>query len=98
MAHNLPHMPRLKDFEGQVVTLVFIRPNAGGLLRERVTLVNVEDAGIWIENQSLTNEVLEKLELPNVNQRALFFYPFSAFHAIFVTVPGTSLSEKAFGV
>jgi hypothetical protein len=51
-----------------------------------------------VENQALTNEVLEKMNLPAVNQRTGFFYPFAALHAIFVRLPGTSLSEKAFGI
>jgi hypothetical protein len=92
-------MPSLKDFEGQTVTLIFLNPShPGGLQREKVTLLTVEDAGIWIENQALTNEVLEKMNLAAVNQRTAFFYPFSALHAIFVKLPGTSLSEKAFGI
>lgn len=92
-------MPTLKDFEGKTVTLIFSIPShPGGLKHEKVTLLSVEDAGIWIENQNLTNEVLEKMNLPATNKRATFFYPYAALHAIFVTVPGTSLSEKAFGV
>jgi hypothetical protein len=92
-------MPRLKEFEGQSVTLIFLNPtHPGGLQREKVTLLSVEDAGIWIENQDLTNDVLEKMNFPATNKRATFFYPYAALHAIFVTVPGTSLSEKAFGV
>lgn len=92
-------MPNLKDFEGKTVTLIFVNlSHAGGLQREKVTLLSVEDAGIWIENQKLTNEVLERMNLPSTEQRAVFFYPYAALHAIFVTIPGTSLSEKAFGV
>jgi hypothetical protein len=92
-------MPKLKDFEGQPVTLIFLNPShPGGLQQEKVTLLNVEDAGIWIENQDLTNQVLDKMNLPATNKRAAFFYPYAALHAIFVSVPGTSLSEKAFGV
>jgi hypothetical protein len=92
-------VPRLKEFEGHPITLIFLNPShPGGLQRENVTLLSVEDAGIWTENQDLTNEVLEKMHLPATNKRATFFYPYAALHAIFVMLPGTSLSEKAFGV
>jgi hypothetical protein len=89
---------KLKDFEGTPVTLIFLNPaHPDGLQRERVMLLTVEDTGIWIENQKWTNDAFEKMNVPATGRRATFFYPYAAIHAIFVTVPGTSLPEKAFG-
>ena len=88
-------MPALKDFEGQIITLILPNPNRqGGLQREAVKLLTVEDSGIWVENQTLTNETLQALQLPATEQVAAFFYPYE----ILVSIPGTSLSEKAFGI
>ena len=92
-------MPSLKDFEGQPITLIIPNPNRpGGLQRDRVKLLNVDDAGIWIENQALTNDVLTALDLPAAQQVLTVFYPYAAIHAILVETPGLSLSEEAFGV
>jgi hypothetical protein len=92
-------MSKLKEIEGQIVTVIFLNPAyRGGLQREKVKLLHVDDAGIWIENQTLTNEVLEAMNLPATDKVAVFFHPYAAIHAIFVSLPGTSLSEKAFGV
>jgi hypothetical protein len=89
-------MTKLKELEGQIVTLIFVTKD--GLRRENVKLVTVDDAGIWVENQTLTNEVLERMNVPATEQVAVFFYPYAAIHAIYISLPGTSLSEKAFGV
>ena len=44
-------MPRLKDFEGQTVTLIMLSPHdPTGLQQHNVKLVAVEDVGIWIED------------------------------------------------
>jgi hypothetical protein len=92
-------MHKLKDFEGQTIILVIPNPNrSGGLQRESVKLLNVDDAGIWIENQALTNATLAALNLPATQQVLTAFYPYAAIHAILVETPGLSLSEKAFGV
>src|SRR6266567_3044195 len=81
-------MPKLKDFEGEVITLILPNPNhPNGLHREKVKLLTVEDAGLWIENQTLTNEVLDAMKLPVTKQLAVFFYRDAAIHAIFVTIP-----------
>jgi len=40
-------VPKLKEFEGQPITLIFLNPShPGGLQREKVKLLTVEDGGI----------------------------------------------------
>jgi hypothetical protein len=91
-------MPKLSDFEGQTVILLLLDPTLPGHL-EQITakLLTVDDGGIWIENQQLTNDVLAKMKLPAAPQLLAMFLPYAAIHAIFANVPGLSLSEKAFG-
>ena len=91
-------MPSLKDFENQMIVLLLFDPNrAGGMEKRTVKLVSVENFGIWIEDQKLTDSVLDGLNLPAAPTRVMPFFPFSSIHAIFATVPGLSLSETAFG-
>jgi hypothetical protein len=91
-------MPKLKDFEGQSISIVlFDAKNPKGLQQIIAPLISVDDAGIWIENQKVMNTLLESLKLSAVQGRVLQFLPYTAIHSIFVNYPGTTLSEKAFG-
>ena len=91
-------MPKLKDHEGRIVIVVFPPSQTGGSFEKRtVKLLSVDDAGIWVEDQKMTNDVLESLDLHALPALLAPFLPYSSIHAIFVNVPGMSLSEKAFG-
>ena len=60
-------MPKLKDFESHPIVLLLFDPNqSGGLQKISVKLLTVDDGGIWVEDQELTNDVLEFLNLPAV--------------------------------
>jgi hypothetical protein len=54
-------MPKLRDFESQMIVLIVLDPVVGGLVKRTVKLVTVDDAGIWFEDQGLTNAALENL-------------------------------------
>ncbi len=91
-------MPKLKDFENHPVVLLLFDPaQPGGLEKRTVKLLTVDDGGIWVEDQKLTNDVLGSLNLPAAPALVTPFFPYSSIHAIFANVPGLSLSEKAFG-
>lgn len=91
--------PSLKQFKGDVIALVLPNPNRpGGLQRLHVKLLNVEANGIWVEEQTLTERFLAKLDLPAFPKVITVFYPYAAIHAILGNLPGLSLSEKAFDV
>jgi hypothetical protein len=90
-------MPNLKDHEGEMVIILLPDPVLHTLEKRHVKLVSVDAAGIWIEDQELTNAALERLAIPASPIRAAMFLPFASIHAIFVSAPGVSLSEKAFG-
>jgi hypothetical protein len=91
-------MPKLKDFEGQSISILILDPKQSSGLRQIIApLISVDDGGIWIENQKVMNALLESLNVPAVQGRVLQFFPYAAIHAIFVNYPGTTLSEKAFG-
>ena len=55
-------MPNLKELEGQVIAIFFVNqayPN--GLQRIKAKLSHVDDHGIWLENQQLTEDTLPKV-------------------------------------
>jgi len=92
-------MPNLKELEGQVIAIFFVNqayPN--GLQRIKAKLSHVDDHGIWLENQQLTEDTLRKLDLAAAQHVMMFFYPYAAIHAIVISTPGLSLSETAFGM
>lgn len=92
-------MPRLSEFEGQEINLVITdAKSVRGLRALTVKLLNVDDGGIWVEDQNLMQSVLQELSLPAAPSSVAVFYTYAAIHAILATIPGLTLSEKAFGV
>ena len=63
-----------------------------------VKLIDAEPAGIWVENQKLTNHLLTLAGLPALPKTPLVFLPFSEIAAAIIFAGGTSLNEASFGV
>jgi hypothetical protein len=45
-------MPKLRDFESQMIVLIVPDPVVGGLVKRTVKVVIGDDAGIWFEDQA----------------------------------------------
>jgi hypothetical protein len=73
-------MPKLKELENQTVMLLLHEPNVrSGIDNVLVKLLNVDDGGIWIEDQGLANQTLADLDLPAMPAVIAIFYPLSLF-------------------
>jgi hypothetical protein len=89
-------MLEIKSLEGTIVAGVF-RPIHPTLVKV-VRLHKVEEYGIWIESQELTNSVLSRLGVSSVPETPVVFLPWSEVGMIVSTAEGVALSEKAFGL
>jgi hypothetical protein len=65
---------------------------------QRLILHGVEDAGIWVESQAFTNQLLETFHLATSPKTAVFFLPWHQIVAILGSLDSPSLSEREFGV
>ena len=64
-----------------------------------VQLVSVEQGGIWVESQELTNKLFEGLGVQMSANSPVFFVPYAKIEWINHFVSGrAALSEKSFGV
>jgi len=89
-------MPELKSKIGQQIILVtpFLHPTKF----QKVILHGVEDGGIWIESQSLTNQLLEKFSVAASPRTAIFFLPWHQVSLVMDSLDVPALSEKGLGV
>lgn len=58
----------------------------------------VEDAGIWVENQKLTNQILSVAGVSASPKTAIFFLPWQQIVTIVGSLDVPGLSEKQLGV
>jgi hypothetical protein len=87
---------KLSDYLGQ--TLIMLIPFIETEHYQQVKLVSVESGGIWIECQSLIDQIYTALDAAASERTPVFFIPYQ--HILFATVPreGMALNESAFGV
>ena len=88
-------MKSLKEMEGELIVL---RLALVGDDFMQVRLHKVEDFGIWIETQVMTDMLLSSVGAPASQKTPVFFLPWNAVLAIVGWEPGTSLNRAAFGV
>ena len=92
-------MTQLSELVGHEIVLELlnpvVRPKKKSGKAQKVKLVAVESAGIWIEYpEETTNILLEHVgAMPTT---PVFFFPFSQVRYIFVMGDLVALSEKAF--
>ena len=89
-------MEYLKDYIGQEL-LAFV-PIINREAIQTLLLHGIEDAGIWVESENLTQMVLAKLNRPASSRTPIFFLPFSQIGFVLSGIGKVSLSHKAFGV
>ena len=73
-------------------------PMIDPIIFQSVRLYGVENGGVWIESQALTQTMLKAVKQSSSSKTPLFFVP---FHEIKFLIQGTeklALSEKAFGL
>jgi hypothetical protein len=89
-------MPDLKSLEGQLIHAII--PIYKAVVAQPFILHKVEDAGIWVENQHMTNVTLDRAGATNAPRTFVAFVPWHGVDAIFGSVNIPSLSETAFGL
>lgn len=89
-------MPRLQDFVGQ--TIIALVPIFDPVVYQSLKLHEVEASGLWVENQEITNFMLEKYGLATTPKTMIFFLPFHEIRFVLGSLDVPSLGEKAFGV
>lgn len=63
-----------------------------------VTLLAVENGGIWIESQKTTNHWLSQIGLPDTRKAYIFFVPYHQISWILDRADYPGLSEQALGI
>ena len=91
--------PPIKSLRALVGELIIVRsPSLCLDDMTRVRLHRVEPEGIWIESQEFTDETMKRCNIATSERTLLQFVPFARIDYIFGSVPGTCLSEEAFGI
>jgi hypothetical protein len=87
-------MKPLKELEGTVVAI--IAPAVlGSTEMQKVKLHLVEDSGIWIESQSLTDKILQSQKVTMAPKTLVFFVPWSQITFVLSSLDMPSISERA---
>lgn len=86
---------KFSDFVGQVIVLLVPRFSSSIVYAK---LLGVEDNGIWVESQAVTNAVLQALKVPTAPKSVLWFFPYHEISFAAVSTDGPSLNEKSFGL
>jgi hypothetical protein len=87
---------QFSDFVGQEI-VVLIKQISPTLL-QKVTLLGVENGGIWVHSQELTNKMLSQLGHASAPTSMAFFYPYCEISFAMKNIPGIALNETAFGL
>ena len=61
-------------------------------------LLAVENGGVWIESQVVTDDLLKLLNVPASPRQPVLFVPFAAIECIVSSVEGPALSASSFGL
>lgn len=89
-------MPQLKDMIGQ--NIFALVPFFNRTTVQTLKLHDVENGGMWVENQSFTNLALKTFGVQAAPKTALFFLPWSQITFVASQFDAPALSETAFGV
>ncbi|HXX18237.1 MAG TPA: hypothetical protein VEJ46_02440 [Candidatus Acidoferrum sp.] len=89
-------MPSLESMIGkQIIALV---PMFSETRLQTMTLHSIENAGVWVENQSFINMFLTKLGVSAAPKTLIFFLPFHEIRFVWDALDSPSLSETGLGV
>ena len=85
-----------KDYIGDV--LLMLAPRWHPTELQTVKLLGVESRGLWVENQEMTNAILQRFKSPASPRSVVFFLPFAEIAFVIAGADAPSLDEKAFGL
>lgn len=91
-----PQIKSLKDLEGSEIEIVL--PGLDATKLQRVILHRVESAGLWLEVQGMTNDILRAVKQHSSSKTPIFFFPWHAVTMIVESFEKTSLDEGSFGL
>jgi hypothetical protein len=89
-------MPELQNLIGQ--TILALVPSIHGTDLQKLKLHGVENGGLWIESQELTNVFLSRVGAQTAPKTMVFFLPYHQISFVLGSLDVPSLSEKAYGV
>ncbi len=85
-----------KDKIGQVV--IFHIPFFDPIIFQELKIHGVEQGGLWVESQKMTNALLSKFGVPVSSKTMVFFLPYHQISFAMDSIDQPSISEKSFGV
>jgi hypothetical protein len=91
---QLPHMKTLRELEGSTIAL--LSPFLDTKIFQEVKLHKVEDGGIWIDSQKLTDASLGQIGVAVAPKTLIFFLPWHQVLTIMSSADEVTLSEKGF--
>jgi hypothetical protein len=92
-----PGFPSLKEQEGELI--VILSPFFDPVKLQRVRLVRVEDAGLWVENHKFNVEQMKKtFGISSSPKTLIFFLPWHQIATILGSVDAPTLSDEALGL
>ncbi|PYX85560.1 MAG: hypothetical protein DMG68_17770 [Acidobacteria bacterium] len=62
----------------------------------QIKLIDVEAAGISVESQTITNQVLDQFKVASSPRTLAFFVPYTEIALVIGSAEGPSLHEKSF--
>jgi hypothetical protein len=92
-----PSFPSLKEQEGQ--TIVLLSPFFHSTTFQKVRLIRVEDAGIWVENHKWNMErIKENFGISSTPKTMIFFLPWHQILTVVGSLDVPSFSEESLGL
>ena len=64
----------------------------------QLKLHGIEQGGIWVENQELTDSVLETVNVTTLPMQPVFFVPYTSIVWAVAVIEGQSLSAEKLGL
>ena len=87
-------MPSLEKLVGQVI--IALVPIFHNTIFQKLKLHSVEPAGIWVESQSITNQILGMARVRASPKTMIFFLPFSQISFVMSSLDVPGLSDEEF--
>jgi hypothetical protein len=85
-------MKSLKELEGEIIPL--LSPFFHQTSIQRVRLLKLEDAGMWVENQSWTNDALQKLGHSSSPKTMIVFLPWHQITCVIGSIDVPAFSDE----
>ena len=91
---------RLRDMVGDVLVghIPVLNEDFGGQSYFQFKLIEVDDGGIWVECQKLTEFFLKQMNATSAPKSPVFFVPFSSIRFLTTAHEFPALSEGALGL